>query len=247
MQAPQERPQPIPLDPAVRHGTLDNGLTFYVRTNRKPENRAQLRLVLNAGSIVEDDDQRGLAHFVEHMAFNGTENFEKQELIDYLESVGMRFGPDINAYTSFDETVYMLEIPTDDEEIVATAFQILEDWAHSVSFVDGEIDKERGVVVEEWRRGRGANGRIRDKLRLGPLTATILEAPQGALRFIPRTRDSNLCTMTGHDWFVSVDEDANLAKRVTNNSLQTTVSDFQQQANGESVQFSTVYTVRLVP
>ncbi len=164
-QAPQEQPQPqpIPLDPAVRHGTLDNGLEFYVRANRKPENRAQLRLVLNAGSIVEDDDQRGLAHFVEHMAFNGTENFEKQELIDYLEGIGMRFGPDINAYTSFDETVYMLEIPMDDEEIVATAFQILEDWAHGVSFEDEEIDKERGVVVEEWRLGRGAWGRIRDK------------------------------------------------------------------------------------
>ena len=162
-QAPQDRPQPIPLDPAVRYGTLDNGLAFYVRANQKPENRAQLRLVLNAGSIVEDDDQRGLAHFVEHMAFNGTENFEKQELIDYLESVGMRFGPDINAYTSFDETVYMLEIPTDDEEIVTTAFQILEDWAHQISFVDEEIDKERGVVIEEWRLGRGAWGRIRDK------------------------------------------------------------------------------------
>jgi len=160
---PQEQLRRIPLDPAVRHGTLDNGLTFYVQANRKPENRAQLRLALNAGSIVEDDDQRGLAHFVEHMAFNGTKNFEKQELIDYLESIGMRFGPDINAYTSFDETVYMLEIPTDDEDIVATAFQILEDWAHNVSFVDEEIDKERGVVIEEWRLGRGASGRIRDK------------------------------------------------------------------------------------
>jgi len=154
---------PIPLDPAVRHGTLDNGLAFYIRANKKPENRAEVRLALNAGSIQEDDDQRGLAHFVEHMAFNGTENFEKQELIDYLELVGMRFGPDINAYTSFDETVYMLEIPTDDDEIVHTAFQILEDWAHGVTFVDEEIDKERGVVIEEWRRGRGARGRIRDK------------------------------------------------------------------------------------
>lgn len=155
--------QSIPLDPAVRYGTLDNGLKFYVRANGKPENRAQLRLVLNAGSIVEDDDQRGLAHFIEHMAFNGTKNFKKQELIDYLESIGMRFGPDINAYTSFDETVYMLEIPTDDAKIVSTAFQILEDWAHNVSFDDEEIDKERGVVIEEWRLGRGAWGRIRDK------------------------------------------------------------------------------------
>jgi len=155
--------EPIPFDPAVRVGKLENGLTYYVRANKKPENRAELRLVVNAGSIVEDDDQRGLAHFIEHMAFNGTENFAEQEMIDYLERIGMRFGPDINAYTSFDETVYMLEIPTDDETIVLTAFQILEDWAHRISFEDVEIDKERGVVIEEWRLGRGARGRIRDK------------------------------------------------------------------------------------
>ena len=159
---PAEEP-PLPLDPAVRFGTLDNGLSFYIRENRRPENRAELRLVVNAGSLQEDPDQLGLAHFVEHMAFNGTENFEKQELVDYLERIGMRFGPDINAYTSFDETVYMLQIPTDDDEIEKTAFQILEDWAGGVTFEGEEIDKERGVVVEEWRLGRGANGRIRDQ------------------------------------------------------------------------------------
>ncbi|MCP4201329.1 MAG: insulinase family protein [bacterium] len=153
----------IPVDPDVTIGKLDNGLTYYVRANGKPENRASLRLVVNAGSIVEDEDQRGLAHFVEHMAFNGTHNFAKQELVDYLEKIGMRFGADVNAFTSFDETVYMLEVPTDDDEIFATAFQILEDWAHRVSFDGEEIDKERGVVVEEWRLGRGANSRIRDR------------------------------------------------------------------------------------
>jgi zinc protease len=154
---------PIPLDPAVTVGKLDNGLTYYVRANAKPENRAELRLVVDVGSIVEDEDQRGLAHFVEHMAFNGTKNFAKQELVDYLERIGMRFGADVNAYTSFDETVYMLEVPTDDEEILAQAFQILEDWAHQLSFDDEEIDKERGVVIEEWRLGRGARGRIGDR------------------------------------------------------------------------------------
>ncbi len=153
----------IPPTPAVRTGRFDNGLTYYVRRHGKPENRAELRLVVNAGSILEDDDQRGLAHFVEHMAFNGTENFEKQEIVDYLESIGLSFGPDLNAYTSFDETVYMLKIPTDDEDIVATAFQILEDWAHAVSFDGEEIDKERGVVVEEWRLGRGAGARLRER------------------------------------------------------------------------------------
>ncbi len=153
----------LPIDSDVLKGQLDNGLTYLIRANQKPENRAELWLVVNAGSIQEDDDQQGLAHFVEHMAFNGTRNFEKQELVDYLERIGMTFGPDINAFTSFDETVYNLTIPTDDDETVATAFQILEDWAHGLAFEDEEIDKERGVVIEEWRLGRGAQARVRDK------------------------------------------------------------------------------------
>jgi zinc protease len=161
--APKPASPLIPLDPAVRHGKLQNGLTYYVRVNQRPEKRASLRLVVNAGSVLEDDDQKGIAHFVEHMAFNGTERFKKQELVNYLERIGMRFGPDVNAYTSFDETVYMLEIPTDDAKIVSTAFRILEDWARAVSFEPEEVEKERGVVVEEWRLGRGAAGRIRDK------------------------------------------------------------------------------------
>ncbi len=161
--APLDAAAVLPLDPAVRHGRLPNGLTYYVRANRKPENRAELWLALNAGSLQEDDDQRGLAHFVEHMAFNGTRNFAKQELIDFLELTGMRFGPDINAYTSFDETVYMLMVPTDAPETLERAFVVLEDWAHGVTFEDEEIDKERGVVLEEWRSGRGAGARIRDQ------------------------------------------------------------------------------------
>jgi zinc protease len=169
-QEPAPQPEPglelstvLPVEDAIVKGQLDNGLTYLIRTNQKPENRAELWLVVNAGSIQEDDDQQGLAHFVEHMAFNGTRNFAKQELVNYLESIGMTFGPDINAFTSFDETVYNLTIPTDDAETVATAFQILEDWAHGLAFEGEEIDKERGVVVEEWRLGRGAEARIRDK------------------------------------------------------------------------------------
>jgi zinc protease len=154
---------PLPTDPAVRIGTLENGLRYYIRENREPRDRAELRLVVKAGSVLEDEDQLGLAHFVEHMAFNGTEHFEKQELVDYLERIGMRFGADINAYTSFDETVYRLTVPTDSADLVATAFQILEDWAHLQSFDPEEIDKERGVVIEEWRLGRGAGARMRDK------------------------------------------------------------------------------------
>lgn len=154
---------PLALDPKVAHGTLENGVQYFVRVNTEPENRAELRLVVNAGSILEDDDQQGLAHFVEHMAFNGTKNFAKQELVDYLESIGMQFGPEVNAYTSFDETVYELQIPLEKPEIVEKGFQILEDWAHFVSFDDEEIDKERGVLIEEWRLRRGADARIWDK------------------------------------------------------------------------------------
>ncbi|RMH70454.1 MAG: insulinase family protein [Gemmatimonadetes bacterium] len=155
--------QPLPMNPDIRTGQLENGLTYYLQHNAKPENRADLRLVVNAGSVLEDDDQQGLAHLLEHMAFNGTQHFEKHELVDYLEAIGMRFGPDLNAYTSFDETVYMLQIPTDSLTIIETAFQILADWSHYITMEDEEIDKERGVVIEEWRLGRGADARMRDQ------------------------------------------------------------------------------------
>ncbi len=153
----------LKTDPKVTIGQLDNGLKYFIRKNSKPENRAQLWLVVNAGSILEDEDQLGLAHFTEHMAFNGTKNFEKQELVSYLESIGMQFGPEINAYTGFDETVYMLQLPTDSIELMEKGFMILEDWAHNISFEEEEIDKERGVVIEEWRLGRGADMRMQDK------------------------------------------------------------------------------------
>ena len=156
------KPAPLPIDPAVRSGKLENGLRYVIRENKRPENRAELRLVVDAGSILEDDDQRGLAHFVEHMAFNGTANFPKQDIVNFLEGIGMRFGPDLNAYTSFDETVYMLQVPTDSAEVMEKAFRILGDWAHRVKFDPEEIEKERGVVIEEWRAGRGAGARMRD-------------------------------------------------------------------------------------
>ncbi|MEO1625541.1 MAG: insulinase family protein [Bacteroidota bacterium] len=141
----------IPVDKDVRMGQLDNGLKYFIRKNTQPENRAELRLALAAGAMQEDEDQQGLAHFVEHMAFNGTRNFAKSELVDYLESIGTRFGPDLNAYTSFDETVYMLQARTDDKELLQKALLILEDWAGGVTFDNEEIDKERGVVESEWR------------------------------------------------------------------------------------------------
>ena len=154
---------PLPFDPAVTVGTLSNGMRYYIRENHKPEKRAELRLVVNAGSVLEDEDQRGLAHMVEHMAFRGTKQFEKNQISSYLESIGMRYGPDINAFTSFDETVYMITIPTDTAAIVDKGFQILSEWAHNVAFEPSQIDKERPVVIEEWRLGQGAENRMQNK------------------------------------------------------------------------------------
>jgi len=154
---------PIANDPVVKTGKLENGLVYYIRQNKKPEKRIELRLVVNAGSILENDDQRGLAHFMEHMNFNGTKTFPKNELIDFLQKTGVRFGADINAYTSFDETVYMLQLPTDDSTLVEKGYQVLEDWAHNALLDDKEIDKERGVIVEEWRLGLGAQDRMMKK------------------------------------------------------------------------------------
>lgn len=154
---------PLPKDPLLLQGTLPNGLSYYIRRNIRPENRAELRLVVKAGSVLEEDDQQGLAHFVEHMAFNGTARFPKNSLVNWLESIGMRFGPETNAYTSFDETVYQLEVPLDKPEILDTALDILVDWARAITFAPEDIEKERGVILEEWRLGRGASSRVRDK------------------------------------------------------------------------------------
>ena len=153
----------IPLDPDVKVGKLPNGLTYYIRKNTEPKNRAELRLVIRAGSVLETDNQQGLAHFMEHMEFNGTKNFPKNELVNFLQSSGVRFGADLNAYTGFDETVYQLPVPTDSANVFNNAFQILEDWAHNATIDPTEIDKERGVVLEERRLGRGAGQRMRDQ------------------------------------------------------------------------------------
>ncbi len=153
----------LTIDPNVTIGKLDNGLVYYIRQNKKPEKRVELRLVVNAGSILENDDQQGLAHFMEHMNFNGTRSFPKNELIDFLQKTGVRFGADINAYTGFDETVYMLQLPTDDTALVEKGYKVLEEWAHYASLDDKEIDKERGIIVEEWRLGLGAQDRMMKK------------------------------------------------------------------------------------
>ncbi len=154
---------PIPTDPNVRIGKLSNGLTYYIQKNAKPENKVELRLAVDIGSTAERDDQQGLAHFLEHMAFNGTKNFKKNDLVSYLQSIGVRFGADLNAYTSFDETVFMLSIPTEKKELLDKGLLVLNDWASTITLDPEEVQKERGVVLEELRLGKGADQRMRDR------------------------------------------------------------------------------------
>ena len=158
---PHDLDAPVPWDPEVSRGTLENGLTWYTEHNPVPDDRVELRLVLRVGSVHEDDDQQGLAHLLEHMAFNGTEHFPGNTLITYLESVGTRFGAHLNAHTSFEETVYKLQVPTE-PELLDKGFLVLRDWAGGMTLRDEDIEAERGVVLEEWRRGRGAGGRASD-------------------------------------------------------------------------------------
>ena len=162
--AQQNPDDKLPVDPNVKIGKLANGLTYYIRQNKKPEQKVELRLVVNAGSILEDDNQQGIAHLSEHMAFNGTTHFQKNDIISFLQSIGVKFGNDLNAYTSFDETVYILPIPTDKPGNIEKGFQILEDWAHNVTYKNEDIDGERPVVLEESRLGKGARDRMFRKI-----------------------------------------------------------------------------------
>ena len=155
---------PLPLASDVKKGVLPNGLTYYIKKHGKPEKRALLWLAVDAGSMLEDDDQTGLAHFDEHMSFNGTKRFPKQQIIDYLQSIGMRFGADLNAYTNQNETVYQLEVPTE-PQFIGKGLDILRDWAGDATYDDKEVKSESGVVLEEWRLGRSANRRLYDKHR----------------------------------------------------------------------------------
>ena len=200
----QDLNAPLPVDAHVVRGQLPNGLHYIIRRNMKPEKRAELRLVVNAGSILEDDSQRGLAHFVEHMMFDGTRRFPKQDIVNFLERVGMRFGADLNAYTSFGETVYMLQIPTDTARLVNSALDILQDWASgATTFAPSEMKKERGVVIEEWRTGRDASTRVQN--RQFPV---MLQGSKYALR-VPIGTKENLETFADslavkfyRDWYV---------------------------------------------
>lgn len=162
----REQPRPdregtlLPFHPEVSAGRLENGLEYFLLEHPFPKETIVLRLVVDAGSVLETDEQLGLAHFVEHMAFNGTELYDEDELVAYLERLGMQFGPDVNAYTSFDETVYKLEVPANDAEALETGFQVMQQWAHALTFETEAIERERGVIVEEWRRGQSASQRV---------------------------------------------------------------------------------------
>ena len=148
----------VPVDPRITIGRLENGLRYYIRRNPRPAKRAELRLVINAGSVLEDDDQLGLAHFVEHMAFNGTTHFEGQEITAFMESIGMQFGPSLNAFTTFDDTTFVLQVPTDRMEILEKAFLILEDWAHNVPSTGAKSTRN---AASSSRNGGSAGGRRR--------------------------------------------------------------------------------------
>ena len=161
----QEAPEKLPIDAEVRYGKLDNGLTYYIRHNEQPKQRCEFHIAQAVGAILEEDHQNGLAHFLEHMAFNGTQHFPGKGIINYFESVGVNFGGNINAYTSIDETVYRLsDVPTYREGIVDSALLVMHDWSCGLLLLDEEIDAERGVILEEWRTGRTARRRISKQL-----------------------------------------------------------------------------------
>jgi zinc protease len=198
----QDLKSKLPTDPNVVTGKLANGLTYYIRQNKKPENKVELRMVVKAGSILENDDQQGLAHFMEHMNFNGTKNFQKNDLVSYLQSIGVQFGADLNAYTSFDQTVYILPIPTDKPDNLEKGFQIIEDWAHNALLTDKDIDEERGVVLEESRLGKGADDRMRKKYfpKMAEGTLYAERLPIGKDEIIKNSKYEQTRSFY-HDWY----------------------------------------------
>ncbi len=153
----------ITLDPRVKIGQLSNGLTYFIQQNPKPEHKVELRLMVKVGSVVEEEHEQGFAHFTEHMAFNGTKNFPKNELVKYLQSIGVAFGSDLNAYTGFNETVYILPLPSEDEEKLRKGFQVLQDWAGGILMNEQDINEERSIIIEEWRTTQGYEQRLRDQ------------------------------------------------------------------------------------
>src|SRR5476649_1617533 len=192
----------MPVDPEVLVGTLPNGLRYYVRANQKPMRRAELRLVVRAGSVLEDDDQQGLAHFVEHMEFEGTRHFPEQSIVDFLSSLGLSIGADANAATSYDDTQYTLRVPTDVPGVLDRALLVLEDWAHGATFDETGIEHERGIVLSEWRMRLGADERTEDRIRRVQLEGSRYadRSPIGKPDIIERAQREPL-TRFYRDWY----------------------------------------------
>ena len=194
--------QPMPVDPDVLVGTLPNGLRYYIRANAKPARRAELRLVVKAGSVLEDDDQQGLAHFVEHMEFEGTRHFPKQGLVDFLSSLGLSIGADANAKTGYDDTQYILRIPTDQPDVLDRALLVLEDWAQGATFDRSGIDRERSIVLAEWRLHLDADERTQDKVIGAQLAGSRYadRLPIGKPDIIEHAQREQLMRFY-HDWY----------------------------------------------
>ena len=192
----------MPVDPEVAVGTLPNGLRYYVRPNAKPGKRAELRLVVKAGSVLEDDDQQGLAHFVEHMEFEGTRHFPRQGISEFLASLGVGIGPDANAGTSYDDTQYTLRVPTDVPGVLDRAMLVLEDWAQGATFDQTAIEHERGIVLSEWRMHLGAGERTGDKISKVQLAGSRYadRTPIGKPEVIERAQREQLLRFY-HDWY----------------------------------------------
>jgi zinc protease len=198
----QKNNEPVPLDAAVTTGKLANGFTYYIRRNATPEKRAVMFLVNKVGSVLETEEQRGLAHFLEHMAFNGTTHYPKNELVNYLQKSGVRFGADLNASTSFDETIYQLPVSTDDKVLFKNAMQILRDWAQGITLDAEEIDKERGVILEEKRQGLGSSQRIQDKTMAIALNQSLYASrlPIGTEEVLKNFKHEEIRKFY-HDWY----------------------------------------------
>jgi zinc protease len=194
--------QQMPVDPEVTVGSLPNGLRYYVRPNAKPARRAELRLVVKAGSVLEDDDQQGLAHFVEHMEFEGTRHFPRQGVSEFLATLGVGIGPDANAATSYDDTQYILRVPTDVPGVLDRALLVLEDWAQGATFDQDAIERERGIVLSEWRMHLGAGERTTDKLRAVQLEGSRYadRSPIGKPEIIERATRERLLRFY-RDWY----------------------------------------------
>jgi zinc protease len=192
----------MPVDPELAMGALPNGMKYYVRPNAKPAHRAELRLVVRAGSVLEDDDQQGLAHFVEHMEFEGTSHFPGQGITEFLSSLGLTIGADANAQTSFDDTQYILRVPTDSPEVLDRALLVLEDWVHSATFDPAAIERERSIVLAEWRMHLGADVRTDDKIRHVQLEGSRYaeRPPIGSPDIIQKAGREQL-TRFYHDWY----------------------------------------------